>query len=200
MRFRKIKYAKGKVTLEYELKNKKNDWDQYSLACSDEPNPEFKEALNALGQDVITLCELPENYITRILVTGVSLSYGGEGETLGATIISQMTLHKSNVALNLNTPHKPIEPYSEGGDIDQCLSEDYVERLEDLITEAGVYVGGNRAQGELFGGSEKIREEGLKKIGKEFHDNMKKSLGPGESVTISSGGKSVTINSGGKTS
>lgn len=197
MRFQKIRYDKCKVKIEYELCNKiKNDWDQFSMACSDDPKPEFKVALQALSEDVIKMCELPEDYQKRIMVTGVSFSYGGEGEIMGATIISQMSLNHSNVNLNLNTPPKPSKPYSEGGDRAQCLSEDCVERLGDLMREAEDYVNGIRAQGELF--PETTKEQGLQEIAKEFHDNMKKGLGPGESVTISSGGHSATIKGEGR--
>jgi len=199
MRFQKIKYSKGKVKIEYELRNKeKKDWDQFSLACSNEPRPEFQIALQALSKDVIEMCELPEDYIKRIMVTGVSFSYGSEAEIMGATIIAQMTLNRSNVNLNLNTPHKPSEPYSEGGDAAQCLSQDCIDRLVSLELEAEDYINGNRAQGELFPDQEKAREEGLKEIAKDFHDNMQKNLGPGESVTISSGGHSATLKRGGQ--
>ncbi len=199
MRFQKIKYSKDKVKIEYELKTEKGGWDQYSFACSDEPKPGFKEALVALGQDVIALCELPENYITRIIVTGISLSYATDDEIPGATIISQMALRNSNVNLNLNTPFKPFQPYSEGADISQILSEACVERLERLMEEAEEYVNGIRAQKEMFVDKEKAKEDGLKKIAKEFHDDMQKTLGPGESVTISTGGKSATIRAKGAT-
>ncbi len=197
MRFQKIKYSKDKVKIEYELKTEKGGWDQYSFACSDEPKPGFKEALVALAQDVITLCELPENYATRVMVTGVSLSYATDDEIPGATIISQLLLRKSNVNLNLNTPFKPFQPYSEGADISQILSEACVERVKRLMEEAEEYVRGIRAQGEMF--VEKAKEDGLKKIAKDFHDDMQKTLGPGESVTISTGGKSATIRAKGAT-
>ena len=194
MRFQKIKYSKGRVKIEYEIPNKiKKDWDQLFLACSDEPRPEFMSALQALSEDVIEMCELPEDYRTRIIVTGVSLSYATDDEIPGATTISQMVLKKSNVNLNINTPFKPFQPYSEDGDRAQCLSEDCVQRLEDLMSEAESYVNGIRAQGELFADREKTKEDGLKEIAQEFHDNMKKSLGPGDSVTISSGRHSATI-------
>jgi len=198
MRFQKIRYDKGKVKIEYELRNKiKQDWDQFSLACLDEPKPEFQVALQALSEDVIDMCELPEDYQKRIMVTGVSFSYGGDGEIMGATIISQMALNRSNVNLNLNTPHKPSEPYSEGGDVSQCLSQDCIERLTYLMLEAEDYVKGNRAQGELFV-DEAAKEEGLKEIAKEFHDNMKETLGPGESVIINAGPGEVIIKGEGR--
>ncbi len=62
MRFNKIKMTKeGKVNLEYELDNSKGGYDQFSFSCSDEPRPEFKEALSDLVQDVVEMCELPED-------------------------------------------------------------------------------------------------------------------------------------------
>jgi hypothetical protein len=153
MRFNKIRLTKeGKVNLEYEVKNSKGGWDQFSFSCSDEPKPEFKVALANMADDVIEMAELDEKYLERITVRGVSFSYGGEGEVMGAVIMAQMSLKKSNVPLNLNTPHKPSEPYSEGADKSQVLSTECVERLEALIGEAEEYVHGVRAQGDLFGG------------------------------------------------
>jgi hypothetical protein len=152
MRFNKIKLTKdGKVHLEYQVKAKKGgSWDDFSFTCSDEPKPEFRNALIDLAQDVIKMCELPEDYLGRIVVKGVSFSWGGEAEVMGAVIVAQMSLRKSNIPLNLNTPHKPSEPYSEGADESQLLSDDCVGRLEDLIKEAEDYVKGIRAQGNLF--------------------------------------------------
>lgn len=189
MRFQKIKVTKeGKIHIEYEIENSKDGMDEFSMTCSDEPKPEFTSALKDLAQDVLDMCELPEEYITRVIVTGVSFSYGGETEVMGATLIAQMKLHKSNVNLNLITPHKIEEFYSDQGDPAQLLGEECVGRIKELIDQAGDYVRGIRAQGQLFG-----KEEGLKKIAKDFHDDMQKGLGPGESVTISAGGKSATI-------
>jgi hypothetical protein len=198
VRFLKVKYAKFKVTLEWEIKNKKGDWDQYSMACSDEPKPEFKAALVALDRDVVDMCELPVDYLTRIIVTSVSFSYGGEKEVLGATVTAQMHLNKSNVALNLNTPHKVEEFYADDGDPKQLLTDGCIERLGDLTTQAEAYVNGDRAQGELFPTPEEVKEEGMREIAQEFHDNTKKGLGPGESVTISAGGHSATIKGEGR--
>ena len=146
MRFQKIKFNKGKVRMEYEVENDKGDMDEFAFTCGDEPKPEFKEALQALDQDIIEMCELPVEYINRVTVTGVSFSYGGEGEVMGAVIVSQMRLNKSNVPLNLNSPHKASEPYGEDAQDEQLLDHDCVERLETLISEAEDYVKGIRAQ------------------------------------------------------
>ena len=151
MRFNKIKMTKeGKIQMEYEVENSKGGRDQFSFSCSDEPKPSFIKALNDLAQDALSMCELPNDYLSRIRISGVSLSYGGENETMGAVIIAQMILHKSNVALNLNTPHKIEEFYGETGGESQLLSEACVGRIHALIDEAEDYVKGIRAQANLF--------------------------------------------------
>ena len=136
--------------MEYEVKNSKGGSDEFSFSCADEPKVSFIKALGELDQDVLEMCELPADYLTRIRVTGISLSYGGENETMGAVIIASMILHKSNVALNLNTPHKIEEFYGETGDEMQLLSEKCAGRIRSLINEAEDYVNGIRAQAKLF--------------------------------------------------
>jgi hypothetical protein len=151
MRFKKIKMTKeGKVQAEYEMKNAKGTMDEYSFSCGDEPKASFRKAMDELAQDVIEICELPEDYLSRIRVSGVSLSWGGENETMGAVIIASMMLEKSNVNLNLNTPHKTGDFYGETGDPEQLLNPDCVIRIETLIAEASDYVKGIRAQANLF--------------------------------------------------
>lgn len=154
MRFKKIKFNGQKVTLVYERETKDGGWDEYSLSCSDQPLPSFKDALQSLAQDIREMAELPEDYLTRITVTSVSLSYAGEEEVMGAVITGQMLLYHSVVGLNINTPHKPSAPYGEDADPKQLLTEDCVKRIEELIRAAEKYVDGERAQGELFPGKE----------------------------------------------
>lgn len=151
MRFKKIKLMKeGKVQAEYEMKNAKGGMDEYSFSCGDEPKLSFRKAIDELAQDVIEICELPKDYLTRIRVSGLSLSWGGENETMGAVIIAQMMLEESNGNLNLNTPHKTAEFYGETGDPKQLLDPKCVVRIETLIAEASDYVKGIRAQANLF--------------------------------------------------
>lgn len=151
MRFKKIKLTKeGKVQAEYEVKNEKDTTDEFSFSCSDEPKSSFKRAMADLAQDVIEICELPADYLGRIRVSGVSLSWGGENETMGVVIIGSMMLEQSTGSLNLNTPHKIGEYYGETGDPQQLLNPDCVTRIETLIAEAEDYVKGIRAQANLF--------------------------------------------------
>ena len=153
-RFTKIKYNKGNVFVAYE-----QGANEYSMKCNEMPRAEFVQALIDLQEEVIQMCELPDEYLKRITVKSVSLNYGGKRETMGATITASMELYNSNAPLNLNTPNKPVEPYNNEADYDDemlekmCLSEACIEKLNILINEANLYVDGKRAQGSLFDNS-----------------------------------------------
>jgi hypothetical protein len=149
-RIKKVKVTKEeKISMVYE-KKVGIGWDEYSFACSDQPKPEFSTALKSLAEHVIEMCELPESYLPKIIVHGVSFSYAGENNVMGATISAQMKLDKSNQNLNLNTPHKASEPYSEHADEKQLLSYGCVRALLALQKECQAYIKGERAQTTMF--------------------------------------------------
>ena len=152
MRIKKVKLTKeGKIHLEYEERNKADSWDEFSMTCSDEATPEFYAALAALAPHVRDMCELPARYLDRITVRGVSASYAGDNDTMGATIIAQMELRHSNTNMNITTPHKASEPYSDTGEADekQLLDEDCTSDLETLFDECIKYIKGERKQLKL---------------------------------------------------
>ena len=164
-RMKKVKITKeGKINIIYE-KQMKSTWDEYSFICSERAKPSFYESFDKLLPYVIELCELPDEYKQRITVKSISFSYGGESEVMGATITAAMELEHSNTPLNLNTPHKPSEPYNSAQEEalpDQCLTDDCVTALYKLCDEANLYIDGEREQTKLF------QEENIKGI--EFHE------------------------------
>ena len=152
-RIKKIKFTStDKISIQYEKINSKlSTWDEYSMTCADLPRPQLRTAMQDLGPQVIEMCELPKNYLDRITVTGVSFSYGGEKEVMGATITSQMKLSFSNCDLNLNTPHKASESYNEyEADPKQLLTDECVDALYILCDEIKLYINGERAQVSMF--------------------------------------------------
>lgn len=152
IRMKKVKVTKEKkIMMVYEKKVKGFFQDEYQFTSSEEAIPEFYQALAALTVDVAEICEFPEGYEQKIRVRGVSFSYGGENETLGATISASLHLRYSNSDLNINTPHK-IEDYYNGisGDEFQLLPEECVKRLYEVIQQCEEYIQGRRAQGNLF--------------------------------------------------
>jgi len=152
LRIKKIKVTSDKkVNIAYEKISKTGMWDEYTFTCSELPRPELLTSLSQIAPHVIEMCELPDSYVDKIDVRSVSFSYGGEKEVMGATITSQMKLDKSNCNLNLNTPHKASDSYSDApADEKQLLTDICIDDLGRLCDEVKLYIGGERAQGKLF--------------------------------------------------
>jgi hypothetical protein len=160
MRVKKVKINKySQISMVYT--QGPYNQDEYSFTCSEKARPEFYEAMKAMAEHVIEMCELPESYLDRITVRGVSYSYGGENETMGATISAAMRLDNSYQALNINTPHKASEMYCPDTPDDdmQLLSSECVDALEALLFECEKYIKGDREQGSLFANTEANSEE-----------------------------------------
>jgi hypothetical protein len=154
MRILKVKARKPDgLIVEFEKKNGEGKWNHYTMDCVEPPAPEVPRALADLAQDVTTLCELPEETLA-MTVTGVSFSYGGEREIMGATIIARRNLQSANSPMNVLTPHKSVEPYAEGGHIDEkaIFDENVAGRLYVLHDSVVDYVNGKRLQISLFDG------------------------------------------------
>lgn len=135
MNISKVKLKDDRVIIEYEKKSdvvERNN--QFALACADEPLPEFTAALTGLARYVLEICELPEDMLNRVKVTGVTYS------STGAVVTAQISLLKSNCPLNINTPH-----VAESEMTPMCVTA-----LQHVRDEAKRYVLGERAQGELF--------------------------------------------------
>lgn len=150
-RVNKIKINKdNKVMITWEKKMGES-YDEYSLNCSEPARPELYAAIQNLAIHVIEMCELPEEYISRIKVKGVSFSYSEKKETMGAVITAIMDLKYSFQPLNLNTPHKTVDfPNDGNGAEEMLLSGKCIDVLDTVVKEAFKYIDGDRAQQKLF--------------------------------------------------
>lgn len=151
----KIKLGKeSKVHIEYRVPRSTEDGDDYdlfTLDCVDKPLPAFEDAMMELRKHVLDICEMPADdlEVMKVIVKGVSFSYSGDDDVMGATIIAIKTLNKSNTRLMINTPHKFSQPHSENQGAEMCLSYDCIMVLEELIEQAEKYLDGERAQLKL---------------------------------------------------
>lgn len=152
MRIKKVKItSEKKIAMVYEQQSKNGFWDEYSFTCSEDARPEFYKAIEKLAEHVIDMCELPDNYLPKIKARGVSYSYGGEAEVMGATISAQMELENSYQNLNINTPYKASDSYNDNPpDEMQILSNECIRDLENLQEECMAYINGDRAQTSMF--------------------------------------------------
>ncbi len=137
MKLRKLKLTNDcRVLVEYLTQRVTGGDDQHSVASLDQPRPELHAALAQLIPHVLRICELPEDYGDEMSVTGVSCSYGDNGE--GVTITARRGLSGCDAPLILNTPHVLLDDWASLGECVRVLGE-----------EAALYVQGERAQGRL---------------------------------------------------
>jgi len=150
MRITKIKYLKEQTIIEWQTQAGEGKWASQSIQSPDEPNPDFKKVLNKLKSDLISILEVESLDKTLIKVTGVSLAYKGEDDTMHAVITGRKSLKNSEGGINLNTPQKAIENTTgEPTASENILSEKCVKIIKDLISEAKLYIEGERIQTDL---------------------------------------------------
>jgi hypothetical protein len=150
MRFLKIKFDGVKVKLEWDVAKKDGEPDLFSLTSTDLPAPEFQTALDNLRIHVEEICEQPKGYLASAEIRGVSFSYAGDDEIMGATISCLKTLKTANSTLVINSPHLPSDDYSGNNPNALTLSLDCVVALRNLQDCAENYVNGIRKQQNLF--------------------------------------------------
>ena len=154
IRIKKVKKnSKGVVTIHYQRPNG-DEFDDFTMACKSYPHPDFLQALADLVPHAAEICELPQSYHENLQVSGVSFSY--KDDNMGAVITAQKKLKTHPAPLIINTPHKPVEPYAEGGDDSATLSTGCVMILDRLQKEAELYIGGKRGVAPVEDGDEVV--------------------------------------------
>lgn len=158
MQINKFKIKDGDILIEYSVDKKDSEGklistDFHTIKSPDKPLASLEKALDNLAGYVKEICEEKEN--ADIQVTGVSFSwnFNGDGDTvMGAVIIAKKKLKRSTGVLNLITPHRITDYYSEHGDEGQLMPDGMETDLQLLIVEVENYINGERLykQEELF--------------------------------------------------
>jgi hypothetical protein len=144
MLYSKIKYSKGKVELAW-TDERATRTITHDLSSFDEPLQEFKDALQALADHVIDVCELPDEWVEGLTVIGVSFSEN-DTQGLGIVVTATKKLTQANAPLVLNTPHMSAE----GSAGMSRLSTRTLDLIDTLEAEARRYHVGERAQPDMF--------------------------------------------------
>ncbi len=150
MRFTKIKYDGRRISLNYEKLRTDAEPDKFFLESNEKPLPSFNAALQKLKEHIVEICEFEHKYMSSIEVRSVTFSYGGENDTMGATITGLKTLGTANAPLVINTPHLPEEDYSGNNPGAHILTMYCVNDLKALTEEAQRYLDGEREQESMF--------------------------------------------------
>ena len=150
---KKVCYDGKRVKVAYEIVRKAGEPDEFNLNCSDPPHPSLLASLAALKDAVREICGLPAPWCQGLLIRGVSFSWAGDDNMMGATITALKPLTTANAPLVINTPHLPAEPYSKSEGAKPPLLPDCAVGALDLLRAAAFdYVDGKRAQVEIFAG------------------------------------------------
>jgi hypothetical protein len=153
-RFTAIKWNEKSVELEWTTLEGAITHD-HQLSSPDEPHLEFRTALQALGEDVLDICELEEGYGAGMRVQSVSLSLSGKTAKRGVVVTAMKTLAQTNAPLALHTPHL-VEAKDDDGEakpagkakaeeVKGVMPAGMLTRIEALEAEAWEYLAGKRA-------------------------------------------------------
>jgi hypothetical protein len=146
-RIKKVKYDGAKVVIHYEVERANEAIDEYTLSCVDAPTAEFKAAMNALKDVLPNWIDVHPDWAATCEVRGAFFSH--KNGIFGGGFTALKPLKNCNSPLVINAPHKPSEPYSEGGDESVCLTAIESELLCEVCRQAELYLDGERAQMEL---------------------------------------------------
>lgn len=172
-RVTKIKVKKGVYYFAWEIyQETTKNWDQHTLSCKDPPREELKERIQVMANHVAEICEFPDYDLKKLIVSGITLSYGDEGNCY-LVITAQKHLEYSKAPLIINTPARPAEPENENDDPAFCWSDELARDIGILEEEAWKYINGDRAQQKLdfAGGAEKPAEGGRQEESEKFMDD-----------------------------
>jgi len=164
MKITKIHIKDDRVKIEYQTRFTKGDdieINKFSIDCAERARQEFYTVLSSLREDLLEICELPEDYSKGLLIVGATFNH--DDDVWGALISASKILSKSRTPFNIHSPYKPAVPDTGDTNRISCLSNSCVAKLEKLMEYAEGYVGGERAQGRIFSDP----EESPKRVARE---------------------------------
>lgn len=136
MRFTKIRYNK-KVELAWEL-----DGESHSLACEQEPTPEFQQGVAAFEQLLRDTCGLPRG--GELQVHTISISHNEETGSRNLVVSATRTVPAGSYSISTPSLHEKTDL---GKASTQKNIPDHALTLLDKLDElAKAYVKGERAQ------------------------------------------------------
>lgn len=146
MKITRVKFKDGKWYLDAEEGDEGDStFKRIFMESKDEARPEFAKALYDMGTPALKALGAPKRWLDSFKVSGVSIKHEAE-RGLGCVVTMQIPMDEiSNGPLVLNTPYT-VEDAGEGPSMPPAL----YRALVALLDEAGRYMDGDRAQGDIF--------------------------------------------------
>lgn len=143
--FSKIRHKSKKTLLEFTI-----DLDSYVFTCEDPLHADFRRAFDDLGGDVAALCEVNRaaDWQEHNPVLPYQVSIKRKDDSRSFKIVAARALKNHHEQLTLNAPLM----YDDAPSPEKCLNESVVDKLDHLIEEARLYLGGKRGQLDMFAG------------------------------------------------
>ena len=150
MKPKRIHCTKEKTEITWKVKAETGGWIEKSESSPDPISEDFQEALDNLKTDLLYLCEESGTDEELVHVTGCSLSYKGQNETLNVVITGYKTYKTSNGAMPMNSPLKaafkdPGEPTAS----ENILPDGCLDKVKKLIGLAFEYIDQDPTQVEM---------------------------------------------------
>lgn len=146
----KIKFRDGQITIVISEKEGEQNERETTIKSYDAPHDDFHRAMEALQVHAREILQLPKDWREgQLRVSGVTFSMSEDTGVMGAVMTGQVALDTSDAPFNFNTPHLPFDQYSATGN-SPIMPEGAQRALEKLQTEAELFCGGKKAQGDLF--------------------------------------------------
>lgn len=147
MQITKIHITEARIEIDYRRPFTRDDkvhFDEFSLKCSEPAEPSLYKAIKDLKDDVLAICELPDDYGLGLKPISVSLRWSED--LFGAVISATKTLKRSNSPLVIHTPFKSKLSDTKDKNPSSMLSPETVLRIEELLKAADRYISGVRGQ------------------------------------------------------
>ena len=141
-RLLKLKADGDAVLVKYDELDGEDDGDTVTLESSDPPLPALREALQAMAEHMVAICELPARWTEEIRIVGVTVTYSDDARGLVITGLRRLQGHAA--PLVLNSPHATDAEAEKGAYTLGCGLA-----LDELEEEVWRYVQGERAQLQL---------------------------------------------------
>ena len=142
----KVKLNGEKLSIAF-TRTHKGTTESGEIVSEEGPRPEMIMAFDELVPYVVSICELPSDYIAEMKVTGISI-HDTEG-VMGVVISATKKLNNSRRPFVINTPYK-LEFDANGQATSMHLSVECVRSIRKVVMEAEKFMKGSRAQKDLF--------------------------------------------------